>query len=268
MGAPIIDLARSLAAGLLMLSAPLAAAPLSPNAGTFSGEGVLDDGDGNKGSWRASGTLSGGNIAGTLSVDLAGKTMTVPMKPGPAYMQNGRCILKGEEGRNRFELSGDCDSDSFGPGYINGYFAGGPSVSGKFAGTLRWGSTAATSNGAAAATPAAGTIPTARLLCGYRERVGGVVAGDLPTYENRQSLMGFLQLSSDGTYRTAQGSGRFSREGDAIRLASGPWQGALGRLKPDNGGDPAVYFEREDNRRPDGSPIIDPWRTFCVQQNR
>lgn len=259
-----MKLARPFAVALLalapfVLAAPLAAAPLSPNAGAFAGEGALDDGEGNQGTWQANGKLSGGEIAGTLAIELAGKTMTVTMKPGPAYMENGRCYLKGEEGRNRFELSGPCDSAGFGPGRISGYFDGGPSVTGTFTGTLRWGAKAAVA-------PAAGALPTARLLCGYRERIGGVVAGEIATYENRPSLMGFLQLSADGTYRTQQGTGRFTREGAAIRLASGPWAGALGRLEPDNSGEPAVYFERDDNRRADGTPIVDPWRTFCVRQ--
>lgn len=260
-----MNIARSSAVALLalaplVLAAPLAAAPLSPNAGAFAGEGALDDGDGNQGTWQAAGTLSGGEIAGTLAVALAGKAMTVTMRPGPAFIENGRCILKGEEGRNRFELSGPCDSAGFGPGRIDGYFEGGPSVTGTFTGTLRWGAQAA------AAAPAAGALPTARLLCGYRERIGGNVAGEIATYENRPSLMGFLQLSADGTYRTQQGTGRFTREGAAIRLVSGPWAGALGRLEPDNSGEPAVYFERDDNRRADGTPIVDPWRTFCVSQ--
>lgn len=281
--------ARSLAPASLViaslgLAAPLAAGPLSPNAGVFAGEGTLDDGDGNQGTWQASGTLARGEISGTLAVTLAGKAMTVTMRPGSAFMENGRCILKGEEGRNRFELSGTCDTDSFGPGYISGYFDGGPSVSGRFSGALRWGpaareaarapanaagpvqAAAPASAAAPAPAPVAGTLPTARLLCGYRERIGGVVAGEIATYENRVSLMGYLQLSAGGTYSTRQGSGRFTREGSAIRLVSGPWAGTLGQLEPDNSGEPAVYFERDDNRRADGTPLIDPYRTFCVRQ--
>lgn len=250
--------ARPLALVSLALAAPLAAAPLSPDAGDFAGEGTLDDGEA-QGTWQAGGTLADGEISGTLTVEFGGKAMAVTMRPGPAFMENGRCILKGEEGRNRFELSGECDSERFGPGYMSGYFDGGPSVSGRFAGTLRWGA-------AATQAPAAGTLPTARLLCGYRERIGGIAAGDIATYENRPSLMGFLELSPGGTYRTQQGGGRFTREGNAVRLADGPWAGALGRLEPDNAGEPAVYFEREDNRRADGTPIVDPYRTFCVKQ--
>lgn len=78
--------------------------------------------------------------------------------------------------------------------------------------------------------------------------------------------MGFLQLSASAAYRTQQGTGRFTREGAAIRPSPGPWAGAFGRLEPDNRGEPAVYFEREDNRRADGTPIVDPYRTFCVSQ--
>src|SRR5690606_24737052 len=143
---------------------------------------------------------------------------------------------------------------------IDGYFEGGASVTGTFTGTLRWGPLAA------GASPPAGALPTPRLLWGCRERNGGNGAGGRAHYVPRPSLSSCLQLSAVGTSRTQQGAGRFSREGAAIRLASGPWAGALGRLEPDDSGEPAVYFEREDNRRADGTPIVDPYRTFCVSQ--
>ena len=75
-----------------------------------------------------------------------------------------------------------------------------------------------------------------------------------------------LLLSADGTYRTQNGAGRFVRQGDAIRLSSGAYAGAVGRLRPDNSGVPAVYFDLDENRRANGSPIVDPWSTFCVRQ--
>jgi hypothetical protein len=78
--------------------------------------------------------------------------------------------------------------------------------------------------------------------------------------------MGFLILSPDGSYRTQNATGRFERRGDAIKLTSGAYAGATGRLRPDNSGAPAVYFELDENRRANGSGIVDPWSTFCVRQ--
>lgn len=246
------------AAALLLAASPAAAQQLSPNAGAFSGEGQLNDHDRNSGTWQAKGALREGKFSGSLSIALGGKPMTVTLQPGPAYLENGFCVLKGESGRNRMELRGKCDRTHFGPGTISGYFDQDRSFNGEFSGKLSWG----------AATPVAapGVLPTARLSCGYRERTGGNVAGQLPYYENRTSLMGFLLLSADGTYRTQNGAGRFVRQGDAIRLSSGAYAGAVGRLRPDNSGVPAVYFDLDENRRANGSPIVDPWSTFCVRQ--
>lgn len=245
-------------AALLLAAAPAAAQQLSPDAGAFTGEGQLNDHDGNKGSWQAKGTLRDGKFAGTLSIVLGGKPMTVSLQPGPAYLENGICVLKGENGRNRMELRGKCDLSHFGPGTIGGYFDQDRSFNGEFSGQLHW--------GAATAAPKAGVLPTARLGCGYRERTGGTVAGNLPYYENRNSLMGFLMLSPDGTYRTQNAAGRFVRDGVAIRLTSGAYAGAIGRLRPDNSGEPAVYFALDENRGANGTPIVDPWSTFCVRQ--
>ncbi len=75
--------ARPLALVSLALAAPLAAAPLSPDAGDFAGEGTLDDGEA-QGTWQAGGTLADGEISGTLTVEFGGKAMTVTMRPGPA----------------------------------------------------------------------------------------------------------------------------------------------------------------------------------------
>jgi hypothetical protein len=97
------------------------------------------------------------------------------------------------------------------------------------------------------------------------ERIGGNVAGDVPHYELRISNMVTLTLSANGTYRTNKADGKFVREGEMIRLTSGSFAGAVGRLVPDRSGEPAVYFERDDNRRPDGIHIVDPARTSCTK---
>jgi hypothetical protein len=245
-------------AALLLAAAPAAAQQPSPNAGAFSGAGRLNDHDGNSGAWQASGTLREGKFSGKLAIALGGKPMTVSLLPGPAYLENGFCVLKGESGRNRMELRGKCDRTHFGPGTMSGYFDQDRSFNGEFSGALTW--------GAAAPAVASGALPTTRLNCGYRERTGGSVAGQLPYYENRNSLMGFLILSPDGSYRTQNATGRFERRGDGIKLTSGAYAGATGRLRPDNSGAPAVYFELDENRRANGSGIVDPWSTFCVRQ--
>jgi hypothetical protein len=251
---------RYFAAAAALVAAPALAGPLSPNAGAFTGEGVLNDHDGNQGTWQASGALKGGDFTGTLAIVLGGKALTVTMQPGPAYMENGTCVLKGENGRSRFELRGKCDTAAFGPGTISGYFDGDRNFNGEFTGALHWGATGTN----AAAKGAA--LPTARLTCAYMERVGGVVAGDIGTREIRPSALGTLTLSPGGSYVARNGAGKFVREGDTIRLTSGPWAGARGTLMADRSGEPAVYFELADNRRADGSYIVDPWRTSCTSK--
>lgn len=245
-------------AALVAVASSAAAQQLSPNAGAFSGQGQLNDHDGNSGTWQAKGALQQGKFSGSLAIVLGGKPMSVALQPGPAYLENGFCVLKGENGRNRVELRGKCDRTRFGPGTISGYFDQDRSFNGEFSGQMHW--------GAAMPVAASGVLPTARLSCGYRERTGGNVAGQLPYYENRNSLMGFLLLSADGSYRTQNGVGSYERRADAVRLTSGAYAGATGRLRADNSGDPAVYFELDENRRANGTPIVDPWSTFCVRQ--
>jgi hypothetical protein len=50
-----------------------------------------------------------------------------------------------------------------------------------------------------------------------------------------------------------------------VRLTSGAFAGAVGQLRPDRSGQPAVYFERDENRRPDGTPIVDIATTACTK---
>lgn len=188
---------------------------------------------------------------------LGGKPMSVTMKN--AYYENGFCVLRGESGRNRLELRGKCSPAAFGPGTVKGYYDGDREFNGEFGGTLRW--------GAAAPRPtASGIVPTAKLMCAYRERIGGNVAGDLARYETRFSSMVSLTLAG-GTYRTRNTSGSYTVQGDRVRLTSGGYAGATGRLRPDNSGAPAVFFDVAENRRADGVPIVDAWNTACAVQN-
>ncbi len=244
------------AAAALLLAAP-AAAQLNPNAGPVQGQGTLNDHDGNKGTWQLSGSLTGGQFTGTIAMMLGGKPMQVAMKN--AYYENGFCVLRGENGRNRFELRGKCSPAAFGPGTTKGYYDGDREFNGEFAGTLRF--------GAAAATPAAaGVVPTGKLMCAYLERIGGILAGDLARYETRFSSMVSLTLAG-GTYRTNNASGAYTVAGGKVRFTSGAYAGAVGQLRPDRSGAPAVYFELAENRRAGGTPIVDAWTTVCAKQN-
>lgn len=241
----------------VFLASPVQAqAQISPNAGPVSGEGVLNDNDGNRGTWRLNGTLAGGRFSGQISMTLGAKSLTVAMTN--AFHENGTCIFKGENGRNRFELRGKCSPTAFGPGTISGYFDQDRAFNGAFSGALHWGK--------APPKPAANSVPTAKLMCAYRERVGGNVAGDLPTYMTRPSSMVSLTLAG-GVYRTRNASGAYTVSGNRIRLTSGAYAGAVGELRPDNSGAPAVYFNLAENRRATGTPIVDPWTTACAQQN-
>lgn len=243
------------ALSLLAATAP-AAGQVNPNAGPVSGDGVLNDHDGNKGTWRLNADLRGGAFTGTAEMVLGGKPMSVTLKN--AYYENGSCIFRGENGRNRFELRGKCSPTQFGPGTVNGYYDMDRQFNGEFSGTLRWGKVAARP-------AAAGVVPSAKLMCGMRERVGGVVAGDLPRYEMRPSSMVSLTLAG-GVYRTRNASGNYTVSGNRIRLTSGVYAGAVGELRADSSGEPAVYFSVEENRARNGTPIVDPWNTACARQ--
>jgi hypothetical protein len=112
---------------------------------------------------------------------------------------------------------------------------------------------------------AAAVLPTAKLTCAYSNRRIGVAAGVATEYSLAVSNMASLTLSSAGGYRTANGAGRFSRSGDKIKLSGGPFDGAVGTLEADRSGVPAVVFEIEENRRPGGVHIVDPYTTRCTQ---
>jgi hypothetical protein len=234
-------------------------APVTPNLGAVHGEGVLSDNDGASGTWTIDAVLSGGDFTGTGSATLGGVSVQGPLSKGGSYLENGKCYFKIENGRQRIEIGGPCTTQSI-SGRASGFVAG-DSLVGTASGVLRFGK-AATRTGAAA--PSAGTLPTAKLTCAWMERVGGNVAGDLPDYQLRNSNMVTLTLTPSGTYRTNSASGKFVREGDRIRLTSGAFAGAVGRLQPDRSGQPAVYFERDENRRANGVHIVDPARTACT----
>jgi hypothetical protein len=242
-------------------AAPCAAmaqgAQVTPNLGAVQGEGTLQDNDGNSGTWSIDAVLSGGDFTGTGAATIRGVTVRGPLANGGSFYENGRCHFRIEEGRYRVEIGGPCTTTSI-DGHASGFVAGNTIV-GSAKGVLKFGKA-----GAGSAAPKAVALPTAKLTCAWMERVGGVVAGDLPNYQLRMSNMVTLTLSPNGTYRTNSASGSFVREGDRLRLTSGAFAGAGGRLQPDRSGQPAVYFEREENRRANGVHIVDPGRTACT----
>jgi len=238
--------------------APAPGSAVTPNMGAVTGNGTLTDRDGNPlGTWSVDGTLKAGKFTGTLSAALKGQTVALPLIDTRSYLENGRCVLHAEEGRTRFEVSGPCTSNGI-AGFLSAFVPAGEiySVDGYASGSLTF-----AKPGNAAKT---GVLPTTRLTCAWMERVGGNVAGQDYHYELRPSNMGFLQFTGS-TYTTAHTSGTWARgAGDEIRLTSGQFAGAVGHLQPDKSGQPAVYFERDENRDNHDIHIVDPQRTSCT----
>jgi hypothetical protein len=228
---------------------------IGPNSGAVAGKGVLNDHDGHTGTWSVQAVLRNGDFTGTGTVTLAGATVSGPLKAGRSYLENGKCYFEIEQGRDHVGLSGPCTAAGF-SGRMSGFIAG-ESRNGEMQGVL--------SPAAGAVASAASVAPTGKLTCAYMERMGGVVAGDLQRYELRISNMVSLTLGADGTYRTNAANGRYTKAGATVRLTSGAFAGAVGQLRPDRSGQPAVYFERDENRRPDGTPIVDIATTACTK---
>lgn len=240
--------------------APPAGGPVNANMGSVVGGGTLTDRDGQPiGTWAVDARLTGGKFTGTASVTIRGQSFSAALRPEQSYFENGRCIFDWEEGRARVEIAGPCTTNGIG-GFLSAFIPAGEvySVNGYAAGQLRW--------GAPGRAPAVGVVPTARLTCAYMERIGGnVIGGGAATYELRYSNMGFLELAAGGAYRTTHTAGRWVRgPGNTIRLTSGQFAGAVGRLEPDKSGAPAVYFELAENRDARGVPIVDVYRTSCT----
>lgn len=239
--------------------APAKGAPINANMGVLSASGSLTDTSGKDiGTWSVKGKLSGGKFTGDGTVSIQGQTFSAPLRPERSYFSNDRCVFYWEEGRARAEISGACNAAGIG-GYLNAFIPTGDvfSVNGYAAGSMKF--------AVPGRAPATGVVPTARLTCAWMERIGGVVAGQDFHYELRPSNMGFLQLTKDGRYTTSNTKGQYVRgEGDTIKFTSGQFAGATGHLQPDNSGQPAVHFEREENRTAKDVHIVDPQRTSCT----
>jgi len=243
------------AAGLLGLAAMggAIAAPLAPSSGAMTLAGTLERG----GRYEIQAVLKDGNFSGTARLTLNGQTIEGPLLDKRSYLENGKCYFRFEQGRARGEIRGKCDSATM-DGTFETFTPAQGGATGKSSGTV-------TLLGGASRTAAAGQWPAAKLTCAYQDRKYTSKIGGTTQYSLAFSNMGSLKLSGS-SYATGTGSGSLQRvEADKIRLTSGPWSGAVGTLEPDRSGRPAVVFHIEENRRPDGVHIVDPYTTRCTE---
>lgn len=245
------------AAALATAGAALAAAALTPNSGAMTFSGVVRDNDGRQGQFSITSTLADGDFRGTLRLTLGDQSFEGPLMPQRSYLENGKCYFRAENGRARAELGGPCDSQAI-SGKFETFLPGDGMRNGAMEGQVQ------TARAAAPAAKAA-VLPTVKLTCAYQDRRIGVGAGVATEYSLAYSTMVTLTLTPAGAYTAGKSSGRFTRSGDKIRLTSGTWAGATGTLAPDRSGRPSVVFNIEENRRPGGVHIIDPYTTRCTQ---
>lgn len=252
-------LAFAVCAAVAVLAPSAFAAPLGPNAGGITVTGMANDHDGHAGSFSIQAVLSGGNFSGTGRLAVGNAVVEGPLNMKLSYFENGRCSFRWESGKSRASVSGICDSAALSKGRMESFTPKDGSRNGEAEGRITLGKA-----GAAPAAAAAMPLPTAKLTCAYQDRRIG--AGNVDTqYSLAMSNMASLTLLSGGAYRTANGAGRFSRTGNQVRLSGGPFDGAVGTLEADRSGAPAVIFHIEENRRPGGVHIVDPYTTRCTQ---
>ncbi len=234
---------------------PAAAAVLTPNHGPVAYTGQVAGSDGEAGAFSVEAVLRQGSFAGQARLSIGGVTIAGPLLKR-SYLENGRCYFYLENGRERAEFGGPCATDR-----IEGRFdLFHPSTGGK-TGTITGKGSAAAAKTSAAPVP----LPTAKLTCAYQDRRIGVGLGQTTQYSLAFSNLGSLTLSPGGSYRAGTTGGRYVRSGDKIKLASGPWAGAIGSIERDRSGEPAVVFHIDENRRADGVHRVDPYTTRCTQ---
>jgi len=188
---------------------------------------------------------------------VGGQTVTAPLKEKQSYLENGKCYFRIEQGRARAEVGGQCDSTGF-EGRFDAFLPGQGAATGQHKGVIQL-------QGGGAATAKAGTLPAAKLSCAYQDRKFSAKWGEATQYSLAFSNMGTLTLSGS-RYTAGMSSGSFERVGaNKIRLTSGTWKDAVGTLEPDRSGRPAVIFHIEENRRPDGVHVVDPYTTRCTE---
>jgi len=245
------------AAALLCLSSAAVAAPLTPDSGPMTVSGVIQDGSGGQGRFSISASLKAGDFSGTLRLSMGDQSFEGPLIPARSYLENGKCYFRAENGRARAELGGPCDSASI-RGRFETFLPGDGVRTGAMEGQVQLAR-------AAAPAGAGGVLPGAKLTCAYQDRRIGVGMGQATEYSLAFSNMVSLTLTPAGTYAAGKSGGRFTRDGGKIRLTSGPWAGAVGTLERDRSGRPAVVFHIEENRRPGGVHIVDPYTTRCTE---
>jgi hypothetical protein len=249
---------RVLGAMLLMLgAASAAAAPLTANSGAIAAKGELADGGRVVGSFTVQAVLRDGNFSGTGTLVAGGSTVSGALVDKRSYFENGRCYFRIENGRAHAEVSGKCDSAGM-EGRFQSFIPDGAMGSGSAKASF-------VLAGGAPAVQAA-RLPSGKLTCAYNEPKIGIRMGEITQYNLRFSNLASLTLDPAGTYVAGNGArGRFTQvAGGKIRLVSGPWEGATGALENDRSGAPAVVFHIEENRRPDGIHIVDPYSTHCT----
>lgn len=243
-----------LAAAVWLLAPGAQAAPLTPASGALTVNGSMDG----IGSFTIQATLQGGNFTGNASFEIGGQTLAAALLPTRSYFENGKCYFRIENNRARAELGGPCDSNQF-SGRFESFIPGQGMQGGNFKGQVRLAAQPAP------VAPSGNTLPGGKLTCAYNEALRSFKLGETTQYQLRYSNMPSLTLSANGSYRAgSQSGGSFVREGQQIRLTSGPWSGALGTLEPDRSGQPAVVFYIDQNRRANGVHIVDPYTTRCT----
>jgi hypothetical protein len=247
------------AIALLLSSSFALAAPLGPNSGAMTVAGSANDHDGNRGAFSIHGVLKAGNFTGSGHLAVGKTVVDGALDPKQSYLENGKCYFRWEAGKAHAGISGTCDGTTLTAGRMESFTPDDGSKNGEAEGKV------SLETGAAPAPSAsAGRLPTAKLTCAFTDRRIGVAAGQTTQYSLGISNMASLTLSPAGTYRTANGGGKFSRSADKIRLAGGPFDGAIGTLEADRSGVAAVVFHIEENRRPNGVHIVDPYTTRCT----
>ncbi|MGB3809902.1 MAG: hypothetical protein WA943_07370 [Parvibaculum sp.] len=256
-----MGIARQVAfAAMLSLCLPAAAeaVALAPNSGAMTLSGIVDTGGGAGGKFFISATLKGGDFTGTMRVSVGGQSFEAALMPSRSYFENGKCYFRAESGRARAEIGGPCDSASI-KGRFEAFLPGEGMMGGSAEGQVQL------AGGSAPAAAATGVLPKVKLTCAYQDRKIGVGLGKPTEYSLAYSNMVSLVVSPSGKYTAGKSGGQFTRDGDKIRLTSGTWAGAVGTLEADRSGRPAVVFHIEENRRPDGVHIVDPYTTRCTQ---
>lgn len=244
----------------LLGSAAVLAAPLTPNSGALTVTGELADSGAPVGSFNFQAVLKDGNFTGTATLTVDGTTLSGPLLDRRSYLENGRCYFRFENGRARAEISGKCDDAGLEAGRFETFIPGVGLKTGtaKAAFQLAGGA-------AATASVAAGKLPSGKLICAYNEPKISFKWGEATQYSLQYSNMVNLTLDPGGAYVAGSARGRYSRQGNKIRLLSGPFEGAVGSLENDRSGTPAVIFHIEENKRADGVHVVDPYTTRCTK---